>query len=170
MKELTINDEFIEEYGAMISKYIWSKDLEGRREYDDIYHEVIIKLMESVDKYDPKRAAVTTWITWVMRTVVNHYFRDKQVDALHNALPLVSEQLSEYGHSQDPASKEDMLSILLKSDLSGAEKTVMRDYHYLGHTLEELSSLYGENLRTIQTRLNRARVKLTAQVQGELHD
>lgn len=168
MKELTVDKEFIEEYGAMISKYIWSKDLEGRREYDDIYHEVIIKLMESIDKYDPKRAAVTTWITWVMRTVVNHYFRSKQVDALYNSLPLVSDQIVNSRHSQDPASEEDVVSIINKSDLNQNERDVMLDFHYYGYTLEELSRKYKENVRTIQTRLNRARIKLTAQVQGEL--
>lgn len=167
MKELQIDEAFLSEYSDLISKYIWSKDLEGREEYDNIYNDVIIKLLESKDKYDSKRGAITTWITWVMRTVVFNYFRSKQVDALHNALPLLEAQTVSRG--QDPASKEDLLSILMKADLSGAEKTVLRDFHYLGHTLEELSSLYGENLRTIQTRLNRARTRLTAQVQGELN-
>ena len=169
MDGLRIDDKFLEQYRDLISKYIWSKTLEGREEYDNIYNDVVIKLMESVDKYDPKRGALTTWITWVMRTVVFNYFRDKQVDALHNALPLLDEQIAGYDQSQDPADMEDIVDIITKvKDLTPFEKLMLLDYYHFGYTAREVGERRDMSEAAAEVRIHRAKQKLIAQVQGEL--
>ena len=171
MSKLEIDKDFLAEYGDMISKYIWSKALEGREEYENLYNDVIIKLLEHKDKYDPDRGAVTTWVTWVMMSVVSHYFRDKQQDALHNSLPLLPEEIAGYSNSQDPSDQEDILSIISKvRGLSSRERNLLIDFAHLGYSLEELATRDKIPMRTLQTQLNRARAKLIKQVQGELNE
>ena len=165
MDELAIDQEFLEEYGDLISKYLWSMKLSGRDEYDDLYNDVVIKLIENKGKYDAKRAAVSTWITWTMRTVVHNYFRHKQQDATHNA-----SSLAEQGHQgDDPMNQEDLPTIISRiNNLSNEDRSMLLKYYHLGHTHKEIAEMHRITENAAKTRIHRAKSKLSDDIQGEL--
>jgi len=171
METLEIDKDFLHEYGDVIRKYIWSKALEGREEYDNLYNDVIIKLLENKDKYDPDRGAVSTWITWVMRTTVFNYFRDKQKDALHNSLPLQPEDMAGYARSRDPSEQENARSIVCKAPgLLKNERELLIAYYHLGYSEAELAPWLGIAEGAVRKRIQRVKDKLTKQVQQELEN
>ncbi len=163
MEALRINKEFLDEYGDMISKYIWSKDLQGRPEYDDLYNDVIIKLIESKEKYDSSRGAVSTWVTWVMRTVVYNYFRHKQQDATHN-----SEMLG-LDTESDPSDHEDVKRIISRAQgLTDYDREVLIGFYHYGYTHSELAERHKVKENTMYQTVHRAKNKLSSEIQGEL--
>ena len=164
MKELTIDDAFLAEYGDLISKYIWSKPLEGRDEYDDLYNDVVIKLIENKEKYDSTRGAVSTWIMWVMRTVLHNYFRHKQQDATHSTTTLALDLES------DPADREHIGNIITRGEgIGDIDKRMLKDYTY-GFTYKELGDRYDISEAVVTVRIHRAKQKLKDQVCGELKE
>jgi len=164
MTTLKIDTEFLDEYSKMISKYLWSKKLEGRDEFDNLYSMVVIKLMESVNKYDKKRGKVSTWITWVMRTVVSNYFRHKQQDATHNALPVLEDMVEEFTDS--------LLAILRNATslLTQEEHRLIIQHYHEGYSHREIANALGRNENAVKVQIHRARTKLIDQIQGELSD
>lgn len=164
---MEIDTEFLEEYGDMISKYLWSMKLSGRDEYDNLYNDVVIKLIENKEKYDAERAAVSTWITWTMRTVCHNYFRHKQQDATHNAVPLANEMVPS---SQDPANTEDLVSMIHNAEgLVTKEKMMLLQYYHEGYTHYEVGKLNIMTEGAAKTYIHRAKAKLNEHIQGELN-
>lgn len=163
---MKIDEAFLDEYGDLISKYIWSMKLSGRDEYDNLYNDVVIKLMENKEKYDPDRSAISTWITWVMRTVVYNYFRHKQQDATHNALLLTPEQVPSLG---DPSDTEDLESIITGAvGLTRRDKVMLIEHYHMGYTHREVGKLHMISEGAAKTHIHRAKKKLNDDIQGEL--
>ncbi len=166
---MDINDEFIEQYGNLIRDTIWKTGIRDTDEYDAVYNDVIIRIM-GYNNYDPEKGGITNWLFLVTRSVLGNHFKHKTIDATHNALPLLEELTPEYMQSQDPADNEDFVDIINKiDDLSETERKALIAYYHYGYTAREVGEQLGLTDTAVWKILERARIKLTAQVQGEFN-
>ncbi len=171
MKEIKIDNDFIKKYTDVISKFIWDSSPGNREDYDNLYADVIAKLMESTAKYDPERGGVPSWIRWVTRTTCFNYYRHKKTDALFGSVEYQEDMTVEENRAQDPAEREDLFTtIALVEGLTPKDREVLIDHYHYGFTYKELSDLYNENVGAVKERAHRAKQRITEQVQGELNE
>lgn len=75
------------EYKDKITGYVTSKVFDHSK-VEDIVSDVFVKIYKNLDKYDPEKAALSTWIYTVTSRVVLDYFRSyKQFDEISEITP-----------------------------------------------------------------------------------
>jgi RNA polymerase sigma-70 factor (ECF subfamily) len=73
-----INEEQLyREYHDKIFGYLLNR-IGNREEAEDITSEVFIKALKYLGKYDPEKAAVSTWIYTIMRNTLTDHFRSSR--------------------------------------------------------------------------------------------
>lgn len=130
-----INEEQLyREYHDKIFGYLLNR-IGNREEAEDITSEVFIKALKYSEKYDPGKAAVSTWIYTIMRNTLTDHFRSVKVsDELSE--DMVSNDNVEESYLREEALGE--LALALKK-LSRDERDIIIMRYYEDYSLTEVS-------------------------------
>ncbi len=140
-----------------------------RADAEDVVQEVFVRLWRTADRFDPKRAAL---VTWVMLLARRH-----MVDRLRRFRSRLSPSRLEEGWT--PPSDTDAPIVGMEQDeryaavlrrvemLPELQQTVVKRAYLGGQTLKQIGMELGVPLGTIKSALSRALVRLRESSVGE---
>ena len=142
--------------------------LPTRAEAEDAVQEVFVRLWRTASRFDPKRAALVTWVMLLSRRHL--------VDRLRRAKARLKPGRFEDGwtppvdESQPIQDERDerLAGLMAKVDtLPDLQRTVITRAYVAGHTLKQISDDLNVPLGTVKSALSRALAKLREKINPE---
>lgn len=146
---MDIDNKFIEEYKNLIYDLIRKATIKDKETTDEIFSLVIIRLIKH-NNYDEEKAAISTWLTLVTRSVIGNYLKSKarSKDAMDQTkVPLVSLTGRRSSQLTDRLAIKDILKY---SKLTDQQQQILIMKYIYGDSYLEISKTL--NLNFEQTR------------------
>ena len=127
---------------------------------EDVLQEVFVAAWRNIDKYDPKKGRIFTWLHTIARNTSINTLRSRQFkDSQKN------ETLADFVSNTAPQlfTSNNVNHIGLRKMIHGLRdeyKTVLELYYFNGFTHEEVAKNLGLPLGTVKTRLRSAIIEL----------
>lgn len=159
-------------FGSLVYRMAY-QTMPTRADAEDVVQEVFVRLWRTADRFDPKRAALVTWVMLLSRR--------HMVDRLRRQKSRIRAMTLEDGWSPAEADhtspamgmeeREKYEAILTKlKDLPELQQTVVKRAYLGGQTLKQIGTELGIPLGTIKSALSRALVRLRElNTTGEAH-
>ena len=155
----------IHQYKPLIA-YLISPILPSEQDRDDCLSDVIVRVLENIQQYDPVKASFTTWLTAITRNAALNKLRqnrNRQEDAM-------DEQIA----SQSPTPEEILLREERKKALQNAlnqlsrkDKLLFYRKYYYCQSTAQIAAELGLSLRAVEGRLYRIKKRLRELLGGE---
>lgn len=130
---------------------------------EELTQDTFIKLFETIDRYDPKRASLSTWLCRIAYRLVVDELRRRHKDLLYYAEDLESIDTDEDAdYEMDSFNREVMLNQLDQAvrQLPIAEQNLLTMFYYEHQSIRDISFIVGAKESTLKMRLHRIRKKL----------
>ena len=161
-------EDLYERFGSLVYRMAY-QTMPTRADAEDVVQEVFVRLWRTAGRYDPKRAALVTWVMLIARR--------HMVDRLRRSRARVKASALEEGWSP-PAENAAPETGLVTNERFGAvlqrvenlpelQRTVVKRAYLGGQTLKQIGSELNVPLGTIKSALSRALVKLRERTAGE---
>lgn len=147
MENKTDYSKIVDSYSDMIFRIAY-QNLFNRQDAEDIMQEVFLSLLKSGKEFESSEHLKA----WLIKVTVNKCidlkksFWRRNTASLNEALDLCS--------PQETQSLEEL------KQLSKAQRNIIYLYYYEGYNISEIAKILGENVNTVNSRLQRARKKL----------
>lgn len=170
--KLQIDNDFIKSYENLIYKLILDTGVKHRDTVDEIYSRVIQRVLISQYNYDSEKGAVSTWLTYQVRSVVSNYFRDrdakKDITVRNERLMLkddhqidtVIKAITNSNLNDRAEIRQTAYDLIWSSPLSYRLKEAMSDKYLDAMTHKEIAEKRGIKESTVDKRIKRAMRKL----------
>jgi RNA polymerase sigma factor (sigma-70 family) len=151
---MDIDNKFIKQYRNLIYNLIRKGGIRHRESIDEVFGNTIIRIINH-NNYDESKGAISTWLTYVTRSVIYNYLdhHTRSEDALDQAKVPISSLSNK--HSGQLSARQDLKSILKHSQLSDKQKEILYLKYVMGETYHNISiklNLNFENVRKISFR------------------
>lgn len=154
-------ERLYDRFGSLVYRMAY-QTMPTRADAEDVVQEVFVRLWRTAGKYDPKRAALVTWVMLISRR--------HMVDRLRRTRARVKAGTLEEGWSP-PAEqanvgagmvdREKFAAVLEKVEkLPDLQRTVVQRAYLGGQTLKQIGQELNVPIGTIKSALSRALVKL----------
>jgi RNA polymerase sigma factor (sigma-70 family) len=146
---MDINNKFIEEYKNLIYDLIRKAGIRDRETTDELFSLVIIRLIKH-NNYDKEKAAVSTWLTLVTRSVIGNYLKSftRSKDAMDQTKVPLSSLAGR--RSSQPRDRMTIKDLVKYSKLTDLQKKILIMKYVHGDSFLEISKTL--NLNFEQTR------------------
>jgi len=154
-------EELYDRFGSLVYRMAY-QTMPTRADAEDVVQEVFVRLWRTAGRYDPKRAALVTWVMLISRR--------HMVDRLRRMRARVKTAVLEEGWSPpsegaEPeaslAGRERFAAVLERVEkLPELQQTVIKRAYLGGQTLKQIGVELNIPLGTIKSALSRALVKL----------
>jgi len=140
-----------------------------RADAEDAVQEIFVRLWRTADRYDPKRAALVTWVMLISRRHLVDRLRRSRARVKAGALDekqaesLGAPQLESAGMERDERFRELMGRV---NKLPELQRTVVLRAYLGGQTLRQIGEELNTPLGTIKSALSRALVRLRERAPG----
>ena len=160
--------ELYDRFGSLVYRLAFQA-MPTRAEAEDAVQEVFVRLWRTAGRYDPKRAALVTWVMLISRRHLVDKMR--RTRARIRAGSLDSGQQGEAVAAGLPSrlERDERYAALLKriDALPDLQKTVVIRAYLGGQTLRQIGEELGTPLGTIKSALSRALVRLRERASEE---
>ena len=131
--------------------------LGDRTEAEDLAQEVLLSLWQNIEKYDPERGRLSTWVYRITANRCLDRLRRKKVDQLDDDYdaPVEAEQHDALFDKQ--VSKEIDGAM---QDLPERQQLAVTLFHYQGHSMQEIGEILDCSVDAVESLLARARRSL----------
>ena len=141
MNTVITPEELYSDYHIKVARYI-SAHIKNEHDREDLLHQVFLKAISSLDKYDPSRSAPGTWLYAITRNAVTDYYREKA----HEPVPVALDEsaiLPDKGY--DHVFMQDTLEALASAleQLPERERNIIIYRFYHGLSAQETAKLIG---------------------------
>jgi RNA polymerase sigma-70 factor, ECF subfamily len=168
MQRVASNDaaamsELYDRFGSLVYRLAYQA-MPTRADAEDAVQEVFVRLWRTADRYDPKRAALVTWVMLISRRHLVDRLRRARARLKASAL---DEKL---GLSPAPAAtepdagiqKDERFAALMEriAKLPELQRTVVTRAYLGGQTLRQIGEELNTPIGTIKSALSRALVRL----------
>ncbi|HMN40810.1 MAG TPA: sigma-70 family RNA polymerase sigma factor [Phycisphaerales bacterium] len=141
-----------------------------RADAEDAVQEIFVRLWRTADRYDPKRAALVTWVMLISRRHLVDRLR--RTRARVKAMTLDERQSEPMGATAQSGSameSQERFGELLEriAKLPELQRTVVTRAYLGGQTLRQIGEELGTPIGTIKSALSRALVRLRERSTGE---
>ncbi|MCA9282789.1 MAG: sigma-70 family RNA polymerase sigma factor [Phycisphaeraceae bacterium] len=161
-------EELYDRFGPLVYRMAY-QSMPSRSDAEDVVQEVFVRLWRTAARYDPKRAALVTWVMLISRRHMVDRLRRKQARVRAGAL--------EEGWSP-PADTTPSLAAMEQNEnyrrlmerverLPELQRTVVQRAYLRGQTLKQIGEDLNIPLGTIKSALSRALVRLRERNSGE---
>lgn len=154
-------------YGPLI-RYIITPILPDKRDRDEVFSDILLRVWERIDRFDPAQGSWTGWLAVLSRNAA--------IDRLRR-VPPSSGEIPETLPASDPDPEGQLLlkerrQALLNGirTLTYEEQTIFCRKYYYRQSTGQIASEYGTTERAIEGRLYRIRKKLQKQLGGGFLD
>lgn len=156
--------ELYDRFGSLVFRMAYQV-MPTRAEAEDGVQEIFVRLWRTADRYDPRKAALVTWVMLLTRRHLVDKLRRKRSriktamldDSLASGIGAWNE--SDAGKKMEHDEHFDAL-IKRVDTLPELQKTVVMRAYLGGQTLRQISEELGTPLGTIKSALSRALVRL----------
>ena len=154
-------------YGPLI-RYVITPILQDTRDREEVFSDILIRVWDRIDQYDPKSGSWTNWLSAIARNAA--------IDRVRRNPPL-SAELTE----AIPAPRSDPEQELLRKErqrelyaalnsLDFLEKALFYRKYYYRQSTAQIAAECGTTQRAIEGRLYRIKRKLRKQLGGDFDD
>ena len=130
---------------------------------EELTQDTFIKLFETIDRYDPKRASLSTWLCRIAYRLAIDELRRRHNDPLYYAEDLEAINTDENADFEmDSLNREMMLTQLEVAvrELTVEEQNLLTMFYYEHRSLSDIAFIVGVKDSTIRMRMCRIRKKL----------
>ncbi len=156
-------------FGSLVYRMAY-QTMPTRAEAEDAVQEVFVRLWRTAERYDPKRAALVTWVMLISRRHLVDKLRRNQARVRASAL--------EEGAVADGAARQDDLGRMQDAErfaeilekvqtLPELQRTVVMRAYLGGQTLRQIGEELDTPIGTIKSALSRALVRLRERTNEE---
>ena len=147
-------ERVFDNYYSKIFNYFRSR-ISSREEAQDLTGEVFVKIAGAWERYDPERAAVSTWIFTIARNVLTDFLRRNRGVTLElEELPVTDR----YNNLENSDSREAILKAMTNLNDKEKEVLVLKYWSDLGN--QEIASMLGISASQVGVVLYRSLKKL----------
>lgn len=153
--------ELYDRFGSLVYK-VARQLMPARAEAEDAVQEVFIRLWQTADRYDPRRAKLVTWVMLIARRHLIDRLRRQAVRPTPGTLQADWSSASPDRAPEIGSQDEERNAALLKriAELPELQRIVIERAYLQGFTLREVSEQLGAPLGTIKSALSRGLVRL----------
>jgi RNA polymerase sigma-70 factor (ECF subfamily) len=163
-------EEMYDRFGSLVYRMAY-QSMPTRADAEDAVQEIFVRLWRTAKRYDPKRAALVTWVMLISRRHL--------VDKLRRTQARVKASSLEAGHGESSAAapmadlsrleKDERFATLLQrvATLPELQRTVVMRAYLGGQTLRQIGEELNTPIGTIKSALSRALVRLRERTSEE---
>ena len=163
-------EEMYDRFGSLVYRMAY-QSMPTRADAEDAVQEIFVRLWRTAKRYDPKRAALVTWVMLISRRHL--------VDKLRRTQARVKASSLEAGHGETGATapmadlgrleKDERFATLLQrvATLPELQRTVVMRAYLGGQTLRQIGEELNTPIGTIKSALSRALVRLRERTNEE---
>jgi len=161
--------ELYDRFGSLVYK-VARQILPTQNECDDAVQEIFLRLWQTADRYDPRRAKLVTWVMLISR---RHLIDRLRRRAARPGMAVVEGDVDQLEPSDGPevdsevSERNDALLAMI-AELPELQRTVIERAYLQGFTLREVSEQLDAPLGTIKSALSRGLVKLRERARADL--
>lgn len=160
--------QLYDRFGSLVYRMAYQA-MPTRSDAEDVVQDVFVRLWRTAGRYDPKRAALVTWVMLLARRHMVDRLRRVKARVRTSAL---QDGWSAPGKSEAPRSDmehdERFVEVMNRIDkLPELQQTVLKRAYLNGHTLKQIGKDLNIPLGTIKSALSRALVRLREKNAGE---
>ena len=153
--------ELYDRFGSLVYK-VARQLLPSRAEAEDAVQEVFIRLWQTADRYDPRRAKLVTWVMLIARRHLIDRLRRNAVRGTpgmfqHDAPGTQGDHRPEQGPQDDERNVSLMQRV---AELPELQRVVIERAYLQGYTLREVSEQLEAPLGTVKSALSRGLARL----------
>lgn len=159
-------EALVTRYGQTIFSFVLRMVGDEARS-EELTQDTFIKLFETIDRYDPQRASLSTWLCRIAYRMAVDELRRKRKDPLY--LPLYGEDLEKSMDEEatddywmESVNREMMLTQLeaAVTQLPMEEQNLLTMFYYEHRSLHDIAFIVGVKDSTLKMRMSRIRKKL----------
>ena len=155
--------ELYDRFGSLVYRMAYQA-MPTRAEAEDAVQEVFVRLWRTADRYDPKRAALVTWVMLITRRHLVDKLRRRQARVRASSLDeaKIGQRASAVTDSSMGMEKDERFVALLAKieTLPELQRTVVMRAYLGGQTLRQIGEELDTPIGTIKSALSRALVRL----------
>jgi len=163
--------ELYDRFGPLVYRMAYQV-LPSKSDAEDAVQEVFVRLWRTADRYDPSRAALSTWVVLITRRFLVDRLRRSRVRV--KATCALQEQWSMQGEGQAESTplehvqeSERFEALMNRIDrLPELQRAVLTRAYLGGQTLRQIGLELDRPIGTIKSTLSRAMVRLREQTVG----
>lgn len=160
--------ELYDRFGSLVYKAA-RQLLPSQAEAEDAVQEIFVRLWQTADRYDPRRAKLVTWVMLIAR---RHLIDRIRRSAVRPGATSFDGDLSNPAGSPGPdrRSQEDERSAKLRrriAELPELQRVVIERAYLQGYTLREVSQQLNAPLGTIKSALSRGLERLRERAKAD---
>jgi len=161
--------QLYDRFGSLVYRLAY-QTMPTRAEAEDAVQEIFVRLWRTAERYDPKRAALVTWVMLISRRHLVDKLRRNQARVRASALEEAAvadgaRPADDLGRMQDA---ERFAEILEKvQSLPELQRTVVMRAYLGGQTLRQIGEELDTPIGTIKSALSRALVRLRERTNEE---
>lgn len=160
--------ELYDRFGSLVYK-VARQLLPGRAEAEDAVQEIFIRLWQTADRYDPRRAKLVTWVMLIAR---RHLIDRLRRNAVRGNMASLRPDTSSPGTGEEPERRpqeHERNSRLLQriAELPELQRVVIERAYLQGYTLREVSEQLEAPLGTIKSALSRGLGRLRERARAD---
>lgn len=164
-------EEMYDRFGSLVYRMAYQA-MPTRADADDAVQEVFVRLWKTADRFDPKRAALVTWVMLITRRHL--------VDRLRRSRARIRTGVIEEAAVRDERREAEVMGVGLErserfaqimdkiAELPELQQSVVTRAYLGGQTLRQISEELGTPLGTVKSALSRALVRLRERAGEEL--
>lgn len=164
--------ELYDRFGSLVFRMAY-QSMPTRSEAEDAVQEIFVRLWRTADRYDPRKAALVTWVMLLTRRHLVDKLRRKRARiktaVLDDALASGVGAWVESNAGERMANDEHFAALVKKIEtLPELQQTVVLRAYLGGQTLRQISDELDTPLGTIKSALSRALVRLRERTGEEM--
>lgn len=153
--------DLYDRFGSLVYRMAF-QTMPTRADADDAVQEIFVRLWRTAKRYDPKRAALVTWVMLLSRRHLVDKLRRSQVRLKASSLESIGYDSASYRASSTSMEQDERVSQILKrvKNLPELQRTVIIRAYLGGQTLRQIGAELDTPIGTIKSALSRALVRL----------
>jgi RNA polymerase sigma-70 factor (ECF subfamily) len=164
-------EELYDRFGSLVYRMAYQA-MPTRADADDAVQEVFVRLWKTADRFDPKRAALVTWVMLISRRHLVDRLRRKRARISASSMEesaVRDERRDLQPIGQEIERNERFAEVMKKvADLPALQQSVVTRAYLGGQTLRQISEELNTPLGTVKSALSRALVRLRERTGEEL--
>jgi RNA polymerase sigma-70 factor (ECF subfamily) len=160
--------ELYDRFSPLVYKVAWQFH-PVQAEAEDAVQEIFIRLWQTADRFDPRRAKLVTWVMLIARRHLIDRLRRSSVrpsaTSFEGDLPDTDQSTAP---GQKPLAEEASARLLERiAELPELQRTVIERAYLQGYTLREVSEQLGTPLGTVKSALSRGLARLRERIAAD---
>ncbi len=161
-------EELYDRFGSLVYRMAY-QTMPTRSDAEDAVQEIFVRLWRTASRYDPKRAALVTWVLLISRRHLVDKLRRMQARVRASSLEATPADPPRATPEMAPMEQDERYRALLDrvADLPDLQRTVVMRAYLGGQTLRQIGQELNTPIGTIKSALSRALVRLRERTNEE---